>query len=186
MTLDCMEAKAQDGKGVASEICVNTATREIVSDTRKYHGSEVQRAGFSDFAEFEGYRYPRKLELLENGKPLVDATVVELKIAEPLDARMTTPPEGAIERRECDNPKPPALEKPVDPDFGGPPPRGAKARVAFTVLASGQVINVYVIDSGGAKVDRALMDALRDAKFMPALCGTDPVDFDTEMLTDFQ
>lgn len=184
LTLDCMEVQTQRDQFLR-EICVDSATGSIVSDTQKMpreKDSLLHRAHFSEFAEFEGHRYPRRLELLEDGKPLVTAEVEELKEARPLGAQLTTPPRGAIERRECEDEKPPAeigqWDLHVDAFFI---PKGTRVSVSVTVLADGSVDGIHVLESGGAALDSAVVDSIRGLKFKPAMCGSDPVDADYRM-----
>ena len=72
--LDCLNAQNPDPKFKREhfDICVDSTTRDLVTETRRYDGyaaDDVYREQFSDFVEFGGHRYPRKFESLKNGQP---------------------------------------------------------------------------------------------------------------------
>ena len=99
MRLDCLQAQNPDPKfkGEHFEVCVDSATHDIVSETRRYEGylnDDVYREQFSDFVEFGGHRYPRKFESLKNGHLTMSASVAQLQES-PLDPELLVPPPGA-------------------------------------------------------------------------------------------
>ncbi len=55
----------------------------------------VSAAEYSDYFEFRGHRYPRKLALYENGVRLLRAEVVQLA-ATPLDPERLVPPRARL------------------------------------------------------------------------------------------
>ena len=174
VTLDCMQAERRDLKNDRSEICVNVNTHEIASDTRKGFEDVVNRAQFSDFADFEQHRYPRRLEWLKNGKTIITASVTGLSDA-PLDPQLLVPLQGAIERRDCANIKPPSMVKQAELSFGGRSGLNGSSTVEITVLADGKVGGIHVLQSAGPVIDDLVVEAIRASKYKPALCGTEPV-----------
>lgn len=188
--LDCLEAQNPDSKFKREhlEICVDSATHDIVAETRKYAGyasDEVHRAQFSDFVDFGGRRYPRRFESLKEGHLIMSANVTGLQES-PLDPKLLIPPAGAIERRECPNKKDPEMvDMPhanFDPRIHGP----SETDFQLTVLADGAVSNVQIVGSAGSAQADAAIVALKKAKFKPAMCGVEPVVADVYFLYRFE
>jgi TonB family protein len=49
-------------------------------------------------------------------------------------------------------------------------------RLELTVDKKGRVKNPAVVQSGRKDVDREAMEAVRQWRFTPAMCGTDPIE----------
>jgi hypothetical protein len=183
VALDCMQTERRDLKNDRRhEICVNASTHEIVSETWNFGDDKMFRKQFSNFADFAEHRYPRRLELLKNGKVIIAANVMELKET-PFDPQLLVPSQGAIERRECPDIKPPSVVSQGELIFVGRSGLRGSSRVEITVLADGKLGGVYVLESGGPVIDNMVVDAIRRSIYKPAMCGTEPVvaDMDIEM-----
>jgi hypothetical protein len=182
MRLDCMLAQNPSPmyKREHYEVCVDTATHDIVTETRKYDGyasDDVYRAQFSSFVDFGGHRYPRKLESFKNGQTILSASVTGLQESA-LDPRLLVPPAGAIERRECQDKKDPeVLDQPL-PDFNSRNHGKHETDAQVTVLTDGSVSKVEIVGSAGTAEDIAVMEKLKQWKFKPAMCGTEPIVMD--------
>jgi len=179
MRLDCMEAQNPSPKYKREhyEVCIDTATHDIVTETRKYDvysRDDVYRAQFSNFVDFGGHRYPRKLESVKNGQTILSASVTGLQESA-LDPKLLVPPAGAIERRECQNKKDPeVLDQPL-PDFDPGSHGMHETNAQVTVLTDGSVSKVEIVGSAGRADDIAVMEKLKQWKFKPATCGTEPI-----------
>jgi len=87
-------------------------------------------------------------------------------------------------RQESPQQKPPCkLPKVVYNPPASPPaswerkgPKSATTRLELTVDKKGRVKNPAVVQSGGKDVDREAMEAVRQWRFTPASCGTDPIE----------
>lgn len=55
-------------------------------------------------------------------------------------------------------------------------PKSAMTRLELTVDKKGRVKNPAVVQSGGKDVDREALEAVRQWRFTPASCGTDPIE----------
>jgi len=175
VVLDCMQTERRDIRNdLRHEICVHADTREIVSDSWNWGEDRAYSKQFGDFADFAGHRYPRRLELLKNGKTMISAKVVELKET-PLDPQLLVPPRDSIERRECPNIKPPSMVSEPTLALGGRTGLNGSSMVEVTILADGKVGGVHVVQSGGALMDELVVDAVGHSKYKPAMCGTEPV-----------
>jgi TonB family protein len=49
-------------------------------------------------------------------------------------------------------------------------------RLELTVDKKGRVKNLTVVESGGKDVDRQAMEAVRQWRFTPSMCGADPIE----------
>jgi TonB family protein len=167
---------------------VNPASREIVTDEWKEEPDERFRKEYSDYSEFRGFRYPRKIEQFENGIKTITAHVLNLTTS-PIDEALLVPPKGSIERRQCADMKHPVPIKNPDPLY----PRSAvdnrlmgKTIVSMTVLADGSVGDIQLIGSAGQSMDDATLRTLKGWTFKPAMCGADPVVSDISVEVNFQ
>jgi TonB family protein len=170
--VDCIEAEEAKSKSTHRDVCLDSITHDIVSDTRDFGYGAVHRDEYRDFADFAGHRYPRRLELLKNGNAVISATVTSLK-EESLDMNLLTPPPGAIERRECADEQPPEQTSHVQPVFRNH--TEGEVEFAVTILTDGTVGSIRMIRKSGGIEDDAVMAAIKNARYKPAMCGTDPV-----------
>jgi periplasmic protein TonB len=58
--------------------------------------------------------------------------------------------------------------------------------VAMTVLTDGSVSDIQLIGSAAHSMDNASLETLRSWKFKPAMCGTEPVVSDIEVVVSFR
>jgi protein TonB len=58
--------------------------------------------------------------------------------------------------------------------------------VAMTVLANGSVTDVRLVGSAARSMDDATLQTLKGWKFKPAMCGTEPVVSDIEVVVSFR
>lgn len=186
-TLSCLEIREQDKPHQDSELCLNVDSLEISGEEWKEFGDQSYRREYSDYLDFRGHRYPRKLELFENGSKALTANVVSLVTA-PLEDAILIAPKGAIERRQCADLKHAVALKEPDPAY----PRSAvenritgSTAVAMTVLVDGSVNNIQLVGSAGHSLDDATLQTLKTWKFKPAMCGNDPVESDVTVMVNF-
>ncbi len=177
---DCLKAHNPDPiyKRESFEICVDSTTHDVVSQTRTdvgYAKDDVAREQFSDFVDFGGHRYPRKLESLRNGQLVMSATVMGLQES-PLDPKLLVPPAGAIERRVCPDKFKGAesIEDPMPSAVRGHFKR-IETAAEVTIMTDGSVGHVAIVQSAGPTEDEAAIEALKRWTFKPAMCGTEPV-----------
>jgi TonB family protein len=77
----------------------------------------------------------------------------------------------------CTPPKPmhsPAAAPPST--WVGKGPKHGESQLEITVDRKGHVHDPIVIQSGGPDVDRAAIEAVREWRFTPAMCGKDPTE----------
>jgi TonB family protein len=91
----------------------------------------------------------------------------------------TTPPEQeSPQKPPCKQRKLPKVvfNPPASPpdSWVGKGPKSAMTRLELTVDKKGRVKNLAVVQSSGKDVDRQAMEAVRQWRFTPAMCDTDP------------
>ena len=113
---------------------------QILRDEWQEPPDEKRAEEYADYFDFEGRRYPRKLQLLVNGIKVVTATVGNVASV-PFDPSLLIPAKGAIERRRCAGWKHPIPVRTPDPAY----PKSASENrimgdtsVAMTVLTDGR------------------------------------------------
>ncbi|MBV9572420.1 MAG: energy transducer TonB [Acidobacteriales bacterium] len=185
--LTCLQVQPQES-GEHHEVCLNSATHEIVSDEWQRSPDEKRREQYSDYFDFRGHRYPRSLQLLVNGSKVITANVTNLASAD-FDQALLVPPKGAIERRRCKDMKRAAPIRTPDPLY----PKSASQNrsigdttVAMTVLTDGSVTDIQLIGSSTRAMDDATLQTLKSWRFKPAMCGNEPVVSDIEVVVSFR
>jgi TonB family protein len=177
--ITCLQATREDSRQDEREICLDPASTDILSQAWSWQPDWKGRERYSDYFEFEGHRYPRKLKYEENGSRVVKAEVTSL-VAVSFNESLLKPPKGAIGRRHCPGLKPAVPIKKVElPTIGS----AGDNTVAMTILTDGSVGDIQLIVRSGGKLDEAAIAALNQWKFKPAMCGTDPVVSEIEITT---
>ncbi len=185
--VNCVRVKKKHTKETPHQVCLN-GSHEISSDTWWDLPDSPTREEFADYFDFAGHRFPRTLQLVENGSRVVKANVKSLSAKAFNDVLLTKPP-GAIERRQCDNWKPPEAVKTPDPPY---PPAASNngtigdSIVSMTVLADGSATDFQLIGSASHAMDQSTLDTLKKWKFKPATCGSEPVVSDVEVIVSFR
>jgi hypothetical protein len=185
ITVSCSQLEWEQVKGESHEICVNPASNEIVSEAwQAAPPDEQNRELFSEYTQFQGHRYPRKLQLEVNGRTVIAAIVDSLKSA-PFDEKLLVPPKGAVERRQCAGMNHAVALKMPDPAIPVSPgkdrPKGSTI-VSLTVLTDGSVSEVQLVGGGTFDLAEGTRADLKKWKFKPAMCGKEPVVSDVEVV----
>lgn len=183
----CLRVEGES-RGKNHEVCLNPEAHEILSDEWHEAPDERRKAQYSDYFDFGSHHYPRKLQLLVNGSVVITANVKDLQ-ATILDQALLLPPKGAIERRPCKGMTHAVPVKTPEPAY----PRSASENklmgdttVAMTVLTDGSVSNIRLIGTATHSMDDATLQTLRGWKFKPAMCGSEPVVSDIEVVVSFR
>jgi TonB family protein len=186
--MTCLKVEQANLKGKPHEVCLNSASHEVLSDEWQEPPDERSREQYADYFGFAGRRYPRNLQLLVNGSRVITASVQTLTTAA-FDQALLVPPKGAIERRQCADMKHSVPVKTPDPAY----PMSARQNrlmgdttVAMTVLADGSVTDITLIGSATQSMDDATLQTLRSWRFKPAMCGSEPVISDIEVVVSFR
>ncbi len=98
----------------------------------------------------------------------------------------TPPKQESSQKTPCKAPKVVFNPPPSPPDsWLGKGPKSATTRLELTVDKRGKVKNPTVIQSGGKDVDRQAMEAVRQWRFTPAMCG-DPMEVKIQVNVDIR
>ena len=186
--VDCLRVrKSKDKDAPPHQVCLN-GSHEVSSETWWDLPDSPTREEFADYVSFGNHRYPRTLQLVENGSRVIKANIKSLS-SKAFDDALLTKPEGAIERRQCENWKPPQAVKTPDPPY---PPSASHngtigdSIVSMTVLADGSATDFQVIGSASHAMDQSTLNTLQKWKFKPATCGSEPVVSDVEVIVSFR
>ena len=175
-------------RGNAHEVCLNSVSHDILSDEWKELPDERRIEQYTDYFDFGGHRYPRKLQLLVNGIAVITANVDNLTTAA-FDQASLVAPKGAIERRQCADMKPAKPVRAPDPMY----PKSARENkltgdttVAMTVQTDGSVSDIRLAGSAARSMADATLQTLKGWRFKPAMCGSEPVVSDIEVVISFR
>lgn len=185
--LTCMHVDEKAIEHTLHEICLNSSN-EISNDESIWGIDQTRIERYSDYADFKGHRYPRKLELLANGSKVLTVTVTSLMTAA-FDQALLEPPKGAVERNRCKNFKHALPVKTPDPLY----PKSASQNemmgdtsVVITVETDGSVSNVHLLGGATQSMDEATLKTIKGWKFKPATCGPEPVVSDLQVVVSFR
>jgi TonB family protein len=185
--LTCLQFEQEKDRG-KHELCLNSASHEILSDEWQEPPDERRREQYTDYFDFVGQRYPRKLQLIVNGSKVITANVSNLATAA-FDPTILVAPKGATERRQCEDMKHAVPVKTSDPVY----PKSASVNklmgdttVAMTVLTDGSVTDIQLVGSAARSMDDATLQTLKSWRFKPAMCGSEPVVSDIEVVVSFR
>jgi TonB family protein len=190
VAMTCYEVKRESStRGEPShQDCVNSASHELISDEWEAAPDDRRRQQYTEYFDFRALHYPRTLELFVNGSKEITAHVAGLTAAT-LDPALLVPLAGAMERRQCAGMKRPVPVKTPDPPY----PRSAAQNgmmgdttVVMTVLADGSVTDIQLLGRATHSMDDATLQTLKSWKFKPAMCGTEPVVTDIEVVVSFR
>ncbi len=186
--IDCLQVGQENFKAKPHEVCLNPSSHEILSDEWQEPPDERKKQEYSDYFEFAGHHYPRKLRLLVNGSVVVSANVQDLKATVVEDA-LLLPAKGATERRQCSGMKHAVPVRTPEPEY---PPSASENKlmgntaVAMTVMEDGSVSNIHLIGTSTHSMDDATLQALKSWRFKPAMCGSEPVVSDIQVVVSFR
>ena len=89
----------------------------------------------------------------------------------------------------CENPtypiNSPTNKPPVPPSYWRPP-QSAVVDADLTIDAKGSVKDAVVVNSGGKDADEAVLKAVRNWTFSPAMCGLVPVEMKIHVRINLQ
>jgi TonB family protein len=186
--ISCLKVEQENLKAKPHEVCINPASQEILRDQWQEPPDERREEQYSDYLDFGGHHFPRKLQLVVNGSVVVKAEVQNLT-ATVFDQALLLPPRGAIERRQCSEMKHAVALKTPEPMY----PKSASQNklmgdtsVAMTILTDGSVSDVRLIGTATRSMDDATVQTLKGWKFKPAMCGSEPVVSDIEVVVSFR
>ncbi len=184
----CLQVGRENVKAKPHEVCLHPTSHEILRDEWQVPPDERRKQEYSDYFDFAGHHYPRKLQLFVNGIVVVSANIQDAK-SSVFDDALLLPPKGAIERRQCSGMKHPVPVKTPEPEY----PRSASENrlmgdtaVAMTVMTDGAVSNIRLIGTSARSMDDATLQTLKGRKFKPAMCGSEPVVSDIEVVVSFR
>ena len=186
--MSCLQVERENVRAKPHEVCINSVSNEIMRDEWQEPPDERRKEQYSDYFDFSGHHYPRKLQLFVNGSAVITATVRDLSLAS-FEPALLLPPEGAIERRKCSGIKHPVPVRTPDPAYPGSASENkltGDTTVAMTVMTDGSVSNIRLVGSATHSMDDATLQTLRSWRFKPAMCGSEPVLFDIEVVVSFR
>ena len=188
IAVTCLRVQNKEEKSEPHEVCLNSATHDILSDAWNALPDEQRLERYADYLQLGTHYYPRKLELLVNGSKVISAAVSSLTDV-PFDDNLLVVPKEAIARRQCPHMKHPIALKTPDPAYPASASRDhliGDTTVSMTVLADGTVADIRLLGSATHSMDDATLQALKKWRFKPAMCGAEPVVSDIEVVVSFR
>jgi TonB family protein len=184
IAMQCVQARIAGSSEHELEFCTDPITHDLLKESWSEAPGQSRTQRFSDYVEVNGVRYPSKLDMYNNNSKLISAHVVQFQ-SMVFDPALLNPPERAIVRRKCADLREPVPMKRGSIDLGLHLGLNSQSVLALTILTDGSVGEVHVVQSGGSFLDSPALAALKNWKFRPAMCGSDPVVADTTIEVNY-
>lgn len=166
---------------VHESICFDPAKKVLIS--REIKGASYPtRFLFSDYQAFAGQQFPTRIQYFESGALEFEAHISKVVKARFAQDFFNSPP-GAPSVPTCLDLQPAILVKHVDPSYSGLMKMAhlqGEVRIAATIDSEGKLTNMKVV-RGHPFMAQAALEALKDWRYIPALCASGPVESDTEI-----
>jgi TonB family protein len=162
------------------EVCVDGSTGALVRQS-PFLDREMTPIGTKLF--------PRFLSYGEDGKPLVEVHITELKTTEQFPSSAFEPSPEAVSKPGCMNPNPGRLVKKVKPSYPEPERQSrVQGRVVMYALIAknGTPGQLRIVSSVTPGLDNASLDAVREWRYEPSTCNGIAVDVETLLTVIFQ
>lgn len=176
----CAEIAEQQYHTTLREVCVDLSTGGLVRQP-PFLDREMMPIGTKLF--------PRFLSYVENGKPLAEVQVTELKTTEQLPSSAFEPPVGAVSKPGCMHPSTGLLVKKVTPSY---PEFELRSGVWGTVTmhaligTDGVPHELRIVSGVTPRLNKASLDAAQQWRYKPYTCdGIGPVEVETLIVVNF-
>ncbi len=180
--LDCIESQPGDLK---SQSCFDPLKGVIVRKSDAFSTTE-----FMNYADLGEKLYPRTIRVAQDDKPAIKVELTAQLVTGEPDPRFFLPPDGSVEWRTCANPEFPKPIAEPEPPY---PKSARRAHVEGHVVAyilidpSGDVSSAAILQSLGPEFDAGTLETLKTKwKFKPAMCGSVPIPYETDVDVDFR
>lgn len=166
--------------------CFDASSRLLISHETKTL-ADSPKVLFSDYQPFAGKKYPATVRSLTHaGKPVVEAHDITLTAMQ-FESDHFKPLPGGVEYRTCRDMQPPRVTSTVEPHY---PPLARQAHIqgVVSILAiigtDGKLTPTEVL-RGHPILAKASLEALREWKYVPAMCPDGPVATEIELRIEF-
>lgn len=158
-----------------------------IASTHLYQGNLDWETHYLDYHAISGVQFPGAVRHFMLGKPAgIDFEDIQLSSLNP-DSVNFSVPKNALEFETCDNPSPLRMVEVVDPSY---PTMAMIAHIQGDVYFSaivgkdGVLENIKVL-MGHPILVQAALDAVKQWRYSPAMCGANPIAVKTELSVRF-
>ena len=165
--------------------CFDSAQKVLIL-TEITTSNESRTTQMLDYHAVGEQLVPGAVRFLEDGKPMLELQNIQVKRA-PADPALFAIPPRALQLGACDNMKPPQMLKRVEPMYPMLARSGhiqGDVYVYMVIAGDGRVQNQKVV-SGDTVLAQAVLDAVRQWRYTPAMCGSDPVSIESHAKVSF-
>ena len=169
---DCVEVDT--GQPSTREVCISQATGTLIREKALFVDKDLVEVGSKVF--------PRSLSFVENGRPLVEVHINEIRTGEPISRNSFDPPAGAVSASGCMNPVPGRVISRVQPRYPEEDKRDRRQGTVaiYTVIdTAGVPQNLQISREAGSTLNKASLDAVSQWRYEPSTCNGQPVATET-------
>jgi TonB family protein len=181
-TLQCVASKSS--LGLERTFCFDPGTGALASvhnGAWLFEYSEAQKHG--------ARLVPTRIRVSEDGRLRVQVEVEHIGDPNPADDGLFAAPAHAQEWADCEKPLTGKLVQRVAPEY---PDRARQSHQEGTVVlydvisTDGRLESIKIIQTAGAALDQAAMDAVKQWKYAPTTCAGVPIRVEGEIQVNFE
>ena len=175
--VECAEIEDQDKR--TREVCVDSSKGTLVRQ-----GSFLDREMMPVGTKF----FPRFLSYVEDGKPVAEIQVTELKPTEQFPSSAFAPPAGSLSRPGCMNPRPSRLVHKVQPLYPElERQRHVQGTIAIYALigADGRPRDLQIVSGVTPGLNAASLEGVQQWFYKPATCNGTPIEVETVLTVNY-
>jgi TonB family protein len=165
----------EDQFGWRREFCFDKSGGQLVAWSLPFFvsgGESANRCAFTDFQKLGDKTFPKSIRCMEGDTRVIETRVTQLALQE-FDSSTFQPPAGAKEFTNC------PVQTKAPEVINSPEPvsvKGGPVVLSLVVNTHGKPDEIKVDISGGAEMDNAAVDAVRQWRFKPASCDGQPME----------
>jgi len=176
VSMQCLEVKGEPN--FRGELCSDSASLLPV-----WIAPVLLSAPSTPFVEYSSYvpwgdrQFPRLMRAYEGDRPVLTVQA-EIEPAPAVDPTRFNPPPSAVEWDWCDNADLPQKTETMEPRYPESALRERRQGLVSlyaVVRTDGTLGNLAVAHSAGPDFDSATMESVRQWRFRPATCGSNPI-----------
>jgi TonB family protein len=176
--------------GADRTLCFDEATSALVSIEYATRGSDppdITRIVYDNFKKENGILLPYEIRAEHERKPVITVKIEEFATTT-LSAPLFNPPSGAERWPQCDDMVRAELLDKVSAIY--PPESRANresGRIAIygVVETDGSISHMTIVKQGPKSLERAAVEAVRQWRYKPAMCGSTPIRSETNVEVSF-
>jgi protein TonB len=187
----CIEVKWATGV-TERVLCFDGSTGNLLSveypREQNQNPPDISRVEYRGFKNLGDKHMPYEIQALRDRTVVLTAKVTEVTATPEDDPAQFTPPTNSEFWPQCEDVRNPELIKSVQPKYPTDArSNGEQGRVAFyaVVETDGTLSHITLTKRATPALETAASEAIRQWRYKPAACGSEPIRMEISIKTDF-